>query len=348
MDNVSAVLRRPARRCRRLVSGAVAGLLAASALMWSGTPAQASTATGSGTHEGWFYSHWSDGAGDVTMTLGSDGNYGYRWSGVGHFIGGKGWQTGGRRAVNYSGAFNPRGNAYLALYGWTTNPLAEYYVVENFGTYNPSSGATLMGTVNSDGGSYRIYRILRRNFPSINGPATFYQYLSVRTSKRSSGTITTGNHFDAWAEAGMNLGTHNYMIMATEGYQSSGTSDITVSEGSQPTTTQPTTTTSSSSSTGGGSESCSATLRVTGSWTGGWQGEVTVKAGSSAVSGWSLNWSFPSGTAITQAWNATIAGATNVTARNVDWNGSLGAGASTSFGFIGSGTPATPSVSCSG
>jgi mannan endo-1,4-beta-mannosidase len=85
-------------------------------------------------------------------------------------------------------------------------------------------------------------------------------------------------------------------------------------------------------------------------WPGGFQGEVRVTAGGSAIGGWSVMWSFVDGQSVSQAWSATVSssGAT-VTARNVGYNGALAAGASTTFGFIGTwnnSTNSIPSVSC--
>ncbi|ESZ90340.1 endo-1,4-B-xylanase B [Sclerotinia borealis F-4128] len=189
------------------------------------------TSSATGTSGGYYYSFWTDGSGSVTYSNGAGGEYAVNWTGnKGNFVAGKGWAVGAERDITFTGSYTPNGNSYLSIYGWTTSPLIEYYIVEDFGTYDPSSAATEIGTVTSDGSTYKILETTRTNQPSVQGTATFKQYWSVRTSKRKSGTVTTANHFAAWKKLGLELGNDfNYQIVATEGYQSSGEAAITVS-----------------------------------------------------------------------------------------------------------------------
>ncbi|GGL21355.1 hypothetical protein Sme01_02440 [Sphaerisporangium melleum] len=89
---------------------------------------------------------------------------------------------------------------------------------------------------------------------------------------------------------------------------------------------------------------CTATYRITNSWPGGFGAEVTVRnTGAAALSGWTVRWTFAGGQTISQLWNGGLSqtgGA--VTVRNMSYNGDLGAGASTAFGFNGTWTGSNP------
>ncbi|MBB5867100.1 mannan endo-1,4-beta-mannosidase [Allocatelliglobosispora scoriae] len=105
---------------------------------------------------------------------------------------------------------------------------------------------------------------------------------------------------------------------------------------------------SPSPSTGG--RTCTAAYAVTGQWPDGFQGEVKVTAGASAITGWTVTWTYANGQTVTQSWSATVtsSGAT-VTARNAGYNGALAAGAATTFGFLGKWNNAAngvPTASC--
>ena len=94
---------------------------------------------------------------------------------------------------------------------------------------------------------------------------------------------------------------------------------------------------------------CTGIWRTVGQWQGGYQGEIAVRnGGTTAIGGWTVRFTLAAGDQVTQSWNATVTqSGTTVTARNVSWNGSLGAGASTAFGFLASGaSPGSPPVTC--
>ncbi|MFC8719457.1 glycoside hydrolase family 6 protein [Kitasatospora sp. NPDC057198] len=103
---------------------------------------------------------------------------------------------------------------------------------------------------------------------------------------------------------------------------------------SQPPTSQPPTSQPPTSQPPTGNASCSIAYRAN-SWTGGFTADITVKnTGSTALSGWKLAWTFPGDQKITSAWNATVVqSGASVTATDLGYNGTLAAGASTSFGL---------------
>jgi len=77
---------------------------------------------------------------------------------------------------------------------------------------------------------------------------------------------------------------------------------------------------------------------------------VTVRNnGASTIGSWRVTWTFGGNQRITNSWSATVgqSGAA-VTATNAGWNGSLGAGATTQFGFqaTNSGNNTAPTLTC--
>lgn len=187
------------------------------------TEADKTVTSGIGKHCCYTYENWV-GAGNASLTLKKDG-FSVNWSNA-RFVGRKGIRPGSEDLViNYNANFQPNGNGYLAVYGWTKDPLVEYYVLESWGSYKPPGGSSV-GTVTSDGATYEIYKSMRNNEDSIIGKATFPQYWSVRQQKRTSGTITLANHVKGWAGKSMPMGSFYEVSMTVEGYQSSGTADV--------------------------------------------------------------------------------------------------------------------------
>ena len=102
------------------------------------------------------------------------------------------------------------GYSYIGIYGWTTNPCVEWYIVDDrwgtmpFNAYN----ATQKGTASMDGADYKIFqnKTSGTGGSRCSGVSQWDQYWSIRQSARQCGTITISDHFKAWEAAGLQLG----------------------------------------------------------------------------------------------------------------------------------------------
>ncbi|NYI03801.1 glucuronyl esterase domain-containing protein [Allostreptomyces psammosilenae] len=138
----------------------------------------------------------------------------------------------------------------------------------------------------------------------------------------------------------------------TTGGTTSGTTSGTTTGTTSGTTSGTSTGTSTGGDTGGPVDGCVTGYRTVNSWSGGFQGEVTVRnAGTSPINGWAVRMTLAPGQSISNLWNGQNTGTSgSVTVSNTPWNGALAVGGTVTFGFVVSGGSSTPpsDLSCTG
>jgi endoglucanase len=172
---------------------------------------------------------------------------------------------------------------------------------------------------------------------------TVSQYLIERATGATStafsqiATSTTTSLNDGGRAANT---TYRYRVRAQNSAGTSGYSGITncTTTGTQPTTT---TTTSQPPPPGG----CTGTYQTTNSWSGGFQGAITVRnTSSSTITSWRITFSL-GGATINNFWGGRASGTGSYI--NEPWNGTLAPNATTTFGFVANGAaPSSVTVTC--
>lgn len=174
-----------------------------------------SSVTGNIGSTGYHYEIWYQG-GNNSMTYYDDGTFKASWNGTNDFLARVGFkynetqthQEIGKLSADFK--FSKQGTAggysYIGIYGWTVDPLVEYYIVDSWFNKPGAYLGQKKGEFTVDGDTYEIYQNTRNQQPSIKGTSTFPQYFSVRRSERSCGHIDLTAHFEKWESIGMKMG----------------------------------------------------------------------------------------------------------------------------------------------
>jgi hypothetical protein len=195
----------------------------------------------SGTVNGNTWTIWSSGSGGCMTPYGEGAAFNATWNNSGDFLAREGLQWNSTKTYTQLGTISATfsesktgsagGYSYVGIYGWSENPLHEYYIVEDwYGAGPPNPGGSVEGTITVDGGTYKVYKHTQTNQPAITGGnATFDQFFSVRQTARQCGTISISEHFSQWATLGMTLGNMEEAKLLIEA--GGGTGSITFATG---------------------------------------------------------------------------------------------------------------------
>ena len=196
-----------------------------------------SSVTGNVGSSPYHYEIWYQG-GNNSMTYYDNGTYKASWSNTGDFLARVGFKYDEKQTYEQVGPIDAyfnwkkQGSAggynYIGIYGWTVDPLVEYYIVDDWFS---KPGANLLGQRKGeftvDGDTYEIWQNTRVNKPSIKGDQTFPQFFSVRKSARSCGHIDITAHFKKWESLGMKMGKMYEAKVLVEAGGGSGSFDVT-------------------------------------------------------------------------------------------------------------------------
>jgi hypothetical protein len=169
---------------------------------------------------------------------GGDAAFKATWTNVGDWIGRVGLAFDKTKTYDQIGTFSSDfaytmsgittgGFGNIGIYGWSVNPLHEYYIAENWLGKKPNF--TKVGTFTIDGeGTYDVMTNMQMNQPNITGTnQNFVQFWSVRTSPRQCGHISISKHFAEWASLGLQLGNLEEARILVEAQNNSGSIDFT-------------------------------------------------------------------------------------------------------------------------
>ena len=195
-----------------------------------------------------------------------------------------------------------------------------------------SGGTWSVATMDSDMGQAYVIK------PLVEG-GTNYQ---IRVRDVTDALINNGRvyTFSMPTACGTQCSAPRTLTTYTTSNGSGGDPTPTATSTATPTVTPSTTPTATPTA-------CAAAMKTVGSWAGGFQGEVTVTAGPAAIRSWNVGWTLTAGQSLSSVWNgisSTVGSA--VTVKNADYNGTLAAGRTTTFGFTASGSPGVPTMTC--